>query len=224
MAIRSAVKRRMLWWQRESASPKSLTPSTVSQIMAVTIWAVEHNGVDLITHACAATRKCNNWSQRTASTFVRRSWSATSFFSVAHCVDTSPEFGLRSPSGGETAPRRILPSTLPFWTSKKSVSLSYGLGDLSQSQHKSCFDTLETCPRCRRQTCRGSPTKPPCLWVTWAQQPAEALWVPAYDPQAGPQGKRTLCWPVPPLSDFPHDIREVRPGRRGLASSSGALW
>ena len=56
-----------------------------------------------------------------------------------------------------------------------------------------------------------------------AQPLAEARWVPAYDPEAGPQGTCTLCWPGQPPSDFLHDIREVRPGRRGLAFFNGTL-
>ena len=51
VAIGNAVQRRKLQWQREGASPKGWTPSTASQIVAVTRWAVEHNEVSLITHA-----------------------------------------------------------------------------------------------------------------------------------------------------------------------------
>ena len=59
--------------------------------------------------------------------------------------------------------------------------------------------------------------------VQYSQQFVEARRVPAYVPEAGPQGKCTLCWPRQLMSDFPYDIREVRPGRRGLTSSSRAL-
>ena len=51
VAIGNAVQRRMSQWQREGPSPKGLTPSTVSPIVAVTMWTVEHNVVGLITHA-----------------------------------------------------------------------------------------------------------------------------------------------------------------------------
>ena len=83
--------------QREGASPKSLTPSTVSQIVAMTRWwAVEHNKVGLITHAL----RCDLQVQRLIpvdSLHVRIADGLEELgVQLPHIsgANTSPEFGL----------------------------------------------------------------------------------------------------------------------------------